>query len=135
MIFWFGLLVLAFISIAWVDSNFQGTNFRRHLFGTQFIVVHGQNRVLLWTAKGPAVGVQNVFDRGNTPAAKNWAEIFRSFRAQAYEVRNPATNAIESENLRLTLPHWLAGLVAVGVWVGLLVWRGRRFKGLTQQNA
>lgn len=126
--FWSGILVMIFLSSAWVDSNHFGINLRRHVLGTQYIVVHGQNRVLLITATGPVVNSQNEMRRSPTKAARNFAEAFPPFRFRAVEARAPSTGFVESKGHLVNFPHWLLLLAVALPWSGLLLWRARRIR-------
>jgi hypothetical protein len=137
IIFWAGLLVLAFLLIAWCDSRSKSTNLAWVSGGSSFVLGIGNDRCVLWLGHYRSAGSSGVrssfhFERDEVltdpfadvlpapPAALAPAPL--PWFPKAY--RGTVMNGIGE----IGIAHWLLVLLHITLWAALLYYRHRRIR-------
>ena len=147
VIFWSGLLVIAFIMWAWRDSvdRSPGAGYHDTLLttlngGIGICHVHARNAPFEatyrghsyphpeWAACQPAFFIRGAGQQLNT--VEEWENHMRQLHAaaNARDFFGPPMRVESSRSWVLFIPHWMILLTFALLWAALLLWRARRRK-------
>jgi hypothetical protein len=153
VIFWSGLLVIAFIVWAWRDSvdrapaaAFHDTILVTVPDGIGICHMHDRNAPFEatyrghsyshpeWAACQPAFFIRGGGQQLNT--REEWESHVKQLQAatNAREFFRPPMRVESSRSWLLFIPHWMILLVFVLAWAALLLWRVRRWKRMTNDE-
>lgn len=124
MTFWFGILVIGFICLAWWDSRRVGRGMNIHQFG----FVHAGNQLHI-TFEPDLLGQiwKPDFTRGGVPAIPV-GDAFPKLDWGPIMVTDAVTSRPRRIGSILVIPHWLPLLAFALPWTGLLLLRARRIR-------